>query len=52
MSVINGSDWDGLKKLNINEMYKASPGAKGAKPKSSPVETEKKPEEDIMSEAA
>ncbi|KAK1981873.1 THUMP domain-containing protein [Colletotrichum cereale] len=28
MSVIEGSDWDGLKKLNVNELYKASPGAK------------------------
>ncbi|TQN69124.1 TRNA acetyltransferase TAN1, partial [Colletotrichum shisoi] len=28
MSVIESSDWDGLKKLNVNELYKASPGAK------------------------
>ncbi|KAK1580262.1 THUMP domain-containing protein [Colletotrichum navitas] len=28
MSVIERSDWDGLKKLNVNELYKASPGAK------------------------
>ncbi|CCF45262.1 THUMP domain-containing protein [Colletotrichum higginsianum] len=27
-SVIESSDWDGLKKLNVNELYKASPGAK------------------------
>ncbi|GKT48415.1 tRNA dimethylallyltransferase [Colletotrichum spaethianum] len=27
MSVIESSDWDGLKKLNVNELYKASPGA-------------------------
>ncbi|KAF9869256.1 THUMP domain-containing protein [Colletotrichum karsti] len=32
MSVIDGSDWDGLKKLNINEMYKVSPGAKPKAP--------------------
>ncbi|KZL81241.1 thump domain-containing protein [Colletotrichum incanum] len=28
MSVVESSDWDGLKKLNVNELYKASPGAK------------------------
>jgi len=28
MSVFERSDWDGLKKLNVNELYKASPGAK------------------------
>ncbi|KAK2064047.1 THUMP domain-containing protein [Colletotrichum caudatum] len=28
ISVIESSDWDGLKKLNVNELYKASPGAK------------------------
>ncbi|KAK2003080.1 THUMP domain-containing protein [Colletotrichum falcatum] len=28
MSVIESGDWDGLKKLNVNELYKASPGAK------------------------
>ncbi|OLN94354.1 tRNA acetyltransferase TAN1 [Colletotrichum chlorophyti] len=34
MSVIEGSDWDGLKKLNVNELYKASPGAKPKAPAS------------------
>lgn len=34
MSVIDGSDWDGLKKFNINELYKVSPGAK---PKATPA---------------
>ncbi|WYZ34361.1 hypothetical protein EsH8_I_000637 [Colletotrichum jinshuiense] len=32
MSVIEGSDWDGLKKLNVNELYKSSPGAKSDVP--------------------
>ncbi|KAK1638978.1 hypothetical protein BDP81DRAFT_392364 [Colletotrichum phormii] len=32
MSVIERSDWDDLKKLNVNELYKASPGAKANRP--------------------
>ncbi|OHF04362.1 THUMP domain-containing protein [Colletotrichum orchidophilum] len=40
MSVIERSDWDGLKKLNVNELYKASPGAKANC--SAPKESEEK----------
>ncbi|KAK0373524.1 THUMP domain-containing protein [Colletotrichum paranaense] len=32
MSVIERSDWEDLKKLNVNELYKASPGAQANRP--------------------
>lgn len=28
--MVDGSDWDGLRKLNINELYKISPGSASA----------------------
>nr|XP_036579663.1 THUMP domain-containing protein [Colletotrichum truncatum]KAF6787272.1 THUMP domain-containing protein [Colletotrichum truncatum] len=40
IGVIEGSDWDGLKKLNINELYKASPGARSTKPDAKAAEVQ------------
>lgn len=40
MSVIERSDWEDLKKLNVNELYKASPGAQANRP--APKEGENK----------
>lgn len=30
MSVVDGADWDGTKRFNINEMYKLAPAEKAA----------------------